>query len=92
VTRKIAEVVAGVSRSNPVVNLEDGRVWVSGTNARPWMLAHAIEDELEAAGIGHGETTDDGAAKHGGLVIPVPDCKPISDETYQEVIGDAAEE
>jgi len=92
VTRKIAEAVAGVSRSNPVVQLEDGRVWVSGMNTRPWVLARAIEDELEAAGIEHGETTDDGAAKHGGLVIPVPDCEPISDEAHQEVFGDAAEE
>ena len=91
-TREVAEAISKVSRPNPVVNLEDGRVWVSGMNARPWVLVRAIKDELEAAGIKHEETTDDGAAKHGGLVIPVPDCEPISDEAHQEVFGDAAEE
>ena len=91
-TREVAAAVAGVSRSTPVVKLEDGRVWVSGMNARPWVLARAIEDELDAADIEHGETTDDGAAEHGGLVIPVPNCEPISDEANQEVFDDAAEE
>ena len=92
VTREIAEVVSGVRRPNPVVNFEDGQVWVSGMNARPWILARDVTGELEAAGIEHGETTDDGAAKHGGLLIPVPGCEPISDEAYREVFGDAAEE
>jgi hypothetical protein len=92
VTREIAEAVAGVDRSNPEVNFEDGQVWVSGMNARPWVLARDIHRELEAAGITHGEPTDDGAAKHGGLLIPVPGCRPISDEAYREVFGDAAEE
>jgi hypothetical protein len=92
VTREIAEAVAGVGRSNPVVKLEDGRVWVSGMNARPWVLARDIHRELEAAGITHGETTDDGAAEHGGLLIPVPGCEPISDEVYQEVFSDGADE
>ena len=91
-TREIAEAVSGVSRPNPVVTFEDGQVWVSGRNSRPWVLAHGIRDELEAAGIEHGETTDDGAAEHGGLLIPVPDCEPISDEAYREVFSDAAGE
>jgi hypothetical protein len=92
VTREIAEAVAGVDRSNTVMNLEDGRVWVSGMNARPWVLARDIHRELEAAGIEHGETTDDGAAEHGGLLIPVPSCTPISDTVHQEVFGDGADE
>jgi len=91
VNREVAEAISEVSRPNPVVNLEDGRVWVSGMNARPWVLARSIDDELKAAGIKHGEITNDGAAEHGGLLIPVPSCEPISDETDQEVIGNAEE-
>lgn len=89
-TREIAEVVNRVNRTHPVVNLEERQVWVSGMNARPWVLARAIVDELEAECIRCGEPTDDGAAEHGGILIPVPACEPISEEAHQEVFGDDA--
>lgn len=91
-TRKIAEVIADSGRrSEPVVNLEEGQVWVSGMNARPWARARRIADRLEAAGFEPGEVTDDGAAEHGGLLIPVDGCEPISDEIRQEVFTNAKE-
>lgn len=85
-TRAIAEVIAGNGRrSDPVVSLEDGRVWVSGMNQHPWLRARRIASRLEDAGYETGEVTDDGAAKHGGLLIPVEGCEPISNETHREV-------
>lgn len=85
-TREIAETIAdGVTRSSPVVNLEDGLVWVSGMNARPWVLARQVQESLIAEGFDAGEPSDDAAAEHGGLEIEVPGCEPISDEAHQEV-------
>lgn len=88
-TREIAETITNVDRPIPVVNLEDGQVWISGMNARPWVLARAIETELEAAGIEHGEPTDDEATEFGGLVIPVSACEEISDAVHTEVFDGA---
>lgn len=88
-TREVAETIAdGVTRSSPVVNLEDGLVWVSGMNARPWVLARQVQESLIAEDFDAGEPSDDGAAEHGGLVIEVPAAEPISDEVHQEVFGD----
>lgn len=90
-TREIAEAIQeGVRRSGPVVNLEDGLVWVSGMNARPWVLAREIQEAVEGAGFDAGDPTDDGAAEHGGLEVPVPECEEIDDAVHQEVFGDAA--
>ena len=85
-TREIAETIAdGVTRSSPVVSLEDGRVWVSGMNARPWVLARQVQESLLAEDFDAAEPSDDGAAEHGGLEIEVPACEPISDEAHAEV-------
>ena len=85
-TREVAETIAdGVTRSSPVVNLEDGLVWVSGMNARPWVLARQVQETLIAEGFDAGEPSDDGAAEHGGLEIEVPAAEPISDEVHEEV-------
>lgn len=89
-TRAVAEAIADTGRrSQPVVRLEDGQVWVSGMNAEPWGRARRIADRLEAAGFDTGEVTDDRAAEHGGLLIPVDGCEPVSDDVHQEVFGDA---
>lgn len=89
-TREIAEAIAdGVTRSSPVVNLEEDLVWISGMNARPWVLARQVQETLIAEGYEAGEPTDDGAHKHGGLEVPVEGCEPISDEVHAEVF-DAA--
>jgi len=93
VTREVAEAIAdGVTRSSPVVSLEEDLVWISGMNARPWVLARQVQETLIAEGYDAGEPTDDGAHQHGGLEVGVPGCEPISDETHQEVFGDAAGE
>ena len=85
-TREVAETIAdGVTRSSPVVNLEDGLVWVSGMNARPWVLARQVQEALIAEGFDAGEPSDDRAVEHGGLEIEVPGCEPISDEVHEEV-------
>lgn len=90
-TREIAEVIAdGVTRTSPVLNLEDGLVWVSGMNARPWVLARQVQESLIAEDYDAGEPTDDDAHKHGGIEIEVPECEPISDEVHQEVFDVAS--
>lgn len=91
-TRAIAEVIAtNGRRTDPVVSLEEDRVWVSGMNQRPWLRARRIASRLENAGYKTGEVTDDGAAEHGGLLIPVEGCEPISTEAHREVFDADAE-
>lgn len=89
-TREVAEVIAeDVNRPNPVVTMEDGQVWVSGMNARPWVLARKVASALKGEGFHVDPPHDDGAANHGGLIVPVRECEEISEETIQEVFGDA---
>lgn len=89
-TREIAEAIADhVKRPSPVLSLEDGRVWVSGMNARCWSLAREVHFAVTALGYDAEKPTDDGAAEHGGLIVRAPECEPISDEVHEEVFGDA---
>lgn len=85
-TREIADVIRdATNRPHPVVNLEDGVVWVSGMNSRPWVLARRIREALQDAGYDAGAALGDGAALHGGLELPVPECEDIPDDVHQEV-------
>lgn len=88
-TRDVVEAVAGYpDRERPVVTAEDGQVWVSGMNARPWELAEGLQEHFESEGIETGDVTDDGAAEHGGLLIEVPACEEVSEDVYAEVFQD----
>lgn len=91
-TREIAEAIANGPGTTPVVCLEEDRVWVSGMNSRPWVRARRIAARIREAGFETGDVTDDGAAEHGGLLIPVEGCEPISDEVREEVFYDAPEQ
>lgn len=92
-TRGVLETIVETTyRDNPIIALEDGQVWVSGMNANPWSLARRCRHAIATAGYEVGAVSDDGAAEHGGLLIPVPDCEPISDNTQQEVMADATGE
>lgn len=88
-TEAVAEAIATV-RPHPVVNLEEGQVWISGMNARVWVLARRMQAALTDAGIETGEPTDDDAVEHGGLILPVPKCEPISEEAHQQIMAHAA--
>lgn len=90
-TREVAEVVAGVgNRVHPVFRVEDGQVWISGMNASVGSFADRVAQELESAGFDVGEPTDDGAAEHGGLLVPVAEAEELTDAEQDEVLADGA--
>lgn len=88
-TRGIAEIAASIPWINPVVNVEDEQIWVSGMNSRPAVVAREIKDRLEAEGYDVGDIEDDDADRFGGLVIPIEECEELDDDAHEEVFGDA---
>lgn len=90
-TREVLEAIVDTPSRNPVVCVEDGQVWVSGMNADPFHRAERIRKRLEAAGFEPGEVSDDGAAEHGGLIIPLEEAEELTEEAHKEVVNGGSE-